>query len=248
MNTFNRLTIVVLASTEQSALIETLQQLADCCEAEDIEEIIIFLLSSECPSAAVARSIQKQNPFPFKIRIGIQTTPGLKYAVHESPRLVHSSHFLIIGSDLEMSPLSVPVMIETSKKHPKAIVCASKFKKDSYRKNYGKLHYLCNRAVNFTVEQILHIKGTELIATFQIYPTDLFLKMHFNNPKRTFYQFTIRPLTRGTEYIEISTNYIKRTEGDSNFNLMRYIDLAVNFLSTAVLERKIIKLQKKNKS
>ena len=244
MSGFDLLTIIVLASTERLTLRTTIDLLLKNCRSEDIKEIIIFLISSDCPSAETAEKICKDPSFPVPVRCAVQKTPGLSNAVYEIPRLVESSHFLIIASDLEMDPLAVPAMIETSREHPDAIVCASKFKEGSKRENYGRVHYLCNRVVNAAVERILDIKGTELISTFQIYPLWLFKEMDFNNPKRTFYEFTIRPLSAGKEYIEIPTKYKKRTEGASNFNPWRYIKLGVNFISTALHERKRLRRSK----
>ena len=239
-----QLTIAVLASTEQSTLKKTIQLLLSSCDTRDIAEIIVFLISSDCPSAAIAKEITEDNSTSVPVRCIVQQLPGLSPIFFEIPPLVHSSHFLVLGADLEMDPLSVPAMIKTSKEHPSAIVCASKFQKGSHRKGYGSFHYLCNRAVNAVVEQLLHIKGTELISSFQIYPLDLYQKMQFSNPKRTYYEYTIRPLSLGAEYIELPTNYKRRVEGASNFNLRRYINLGVTFIRTALSERKRQKLEK----
>ena len=246
MDKFQSLTLVLLASTEQQSLKETIRLLLKCCTSEDLAEIIIFLIAPDCPSAETAKEIMNATPLPVPVRCCIQKMPGLSSGIFELSHFIKSSHFLIIGSDLEMDPCAVPAMIEISKKHPDAIVCASKFQTGAKRENYGRLHYLCNRAVNLAVELILHIRGTELISTFQIYPLDLFKRMQFTNPKRTFYEYTIRPLSMGAEYIEIPTNYKRREEGASNFNPRKYIDLGVTFIRTAISER--IRLNKQNKN
>ena len=246
MELFHRLTVVLLASTEQQSLKETVRQLLECCAAEDLAEIIIFLISADCPSAETAAEIINGEPLPVPVRCCVQQMPGLSAGIFELSHLINSSHFLIIGSDLEMDPRTVPAMIETSKQHPGAIVCASKFQKGAKRENYGHLHFLCNRAVNTAVELILNIRGTELISTFQIYPLDLYKRMQFTNPKRTFYEYTIRPLSNGAEYIEIPTNYKGREEGASNFNQRKYIDRGVTFIRTALSERKRQKAEKHN--
>ena len=247
MDTFHKLTLVVLASTEQQSLKETVRILLDQCAVEDLSELIIFLISSDCPSAETADEILNSGQIPIPVRCCVQQLPGLSGGMFELTKLIHSSHFLIIGSDLEMDPHSVPAMIQVSKQHPNAIVCASKFQKGARRENYGFLHFLCNRAVNTAAEHILHIKGTELISTFQIFPLDLYQKMQFINPRRTFYEYTIRPLSKGAEYIEIPTDYRKRAEGASNFNLRRYIHLGVTFIRTALSERRQLKAEKDQK-
>ena len=54
MNEFKNLTLVVLASTELDSLKQTIRLLLENCAAEDIAEVMIFLISADCPSAAVA--------------------------------------------------------------------------------------------------------------------------------------------------------------------------------------------------
>ncbi|MBE6835567.1 MAG: glycosyltransferase [Ruminococcaceae bacterium] len=246
MKKFDRLSIVVLATTEKKTLIETVDTLINSCSAEDISEIIILMVSDSCPSAEIADEIIRNNRSSVPISRRIQKTPGLYPAVFEAPKLVSGcSHILIIGSDLEMDPASVPAMIKAAKKNPDAIICASKFMKGSYRENYGVFHYICNRAVNAAVGLILHIKGTELLSTFQIYPMELYNRMNFTSETRSYYEYTMRPLAMGEKYIEIPTDYIRRTEGESNYNLKRYIDLGTTFLKTALSERKRLKAIRK---
>ncbi len=246
MEKFDRLKIIVLATTEQSTLTQTVRTLLDKCPNEDISEIVILMLSQDCPSAPYAEKIIKDNTSDVPVSRHIQKTPGLYPAVFEAMQLTDNcSHILIIGSDLEMDPNSVPEMLETAKRNPEAIVCASKFMKGSKRVKYGAIHYVCNRAVNTAVKLLLHIKGTEILSTFQIFPVKLLKKMNFTDKTRSYYQYTMRPLTMGAEYIEIPTDYIRRTEGDSNYNPKRYIDLGTTFIKTALDEKREMRKRKR---
>ena len=238
MSVFEKLTLVCLASTEQSSLVRTLELLSDNCPPEDIEEAVVFLLSDTCPSAPTARELERTQPFRFPVRVELQQTKGLSNAIFEIPQYVNSSHFLIIASDLEMDPLSVPDLIKIAKSRPDAIVCASKFKKGAKRSSYGFLHLVCNRAVNLAVELLLGRRGTELISTFQIYPTALCREMGFDDPERAICEFTFRPLARGAEYIEIPSDYVRRSDGESNYKLRNYVDLGLTCVKSAVAERR----------
>ena len=202
------------------------------CEPSLTEELIILLISDSCPAASVADSLLKKD-YPIRLTKRVQTMRGLSPCVHEAGNMVNSSHFLIIGSDLEMNPYTVPSLVAESKKHPEAIVCASKFEKSSKREGYGFFHMLCVKAVNAAMRLILGIKGKELTATFQIYPKSIFDKMAFDEPAYTFYEYTIKPVYLGTEYIEIPTDYKRRSEGKSTFNLIRYFKLAYKFIYAA---------------
>ena len=68
--------------------------------------------------------------------------------------------------------------------------------------------------------------------------------MNFTEPQRTIYEFTIRPLTKGVEYIEIPTNYRRRNEGTSNFNIIKYFDIGISFVQTAFNEKRMITKRK----
>lgn len=214
------------------------------CEPKFTEEVIILLISDSCPAASAADNLLKKD-YPIRLIKKVQTSKGLSPCVHEAGNMVRSSHFLIIGSDLEMNPYTVPALIEKSKKHPAAIVCASKFEKGSKREGYGFFHMLCVRAVNAVIRTILGIRGKELTTTFQIYPTEVFQKMAFDEPDYTFYEYTIKPVYLGIEYIEIPTDYKRRTEGKSTFNLKRYFMLAYKFIYTACRLRVRLKKEKR---
>ena len=231
---FKDITLVVLASTEQQSLRKTLRILDSVCDPKDVKEMLVYLISDTCPAIFELKKILAEETFSIPVRAYIQQKPGISGAIYEIGSIVTSSHYLIISSDLEMDPLSAPALIAASKEHPEAIVCASKFEKGSTRTGYGRTHEICVRAVNASVRTILRIKGNELLTTFQTYPTALFHRMNFTAPTFTFYEYTIKPVYYGTEYIELPTNYVRRDEGDSNFNLKRYIKLAVMFVCAAI--------------
>ena len=69
--------------------------------------------------------------------------------------------------------------------------------------------------------------------------------MNFSDLYRTYYQYAFRPVVEKAQYIEIPTDYIRRSEGASNYNPKRYIDLGLTFIKTALDERKRIKNEKK---
>lgn len=251
MITFDKLTIVILASNEQKSLRETLNILSDIYDPEDIAEILVFLKSADCLAKKELDKIRIEENIPFPLREYVQTIPGFNEMFYEAPLLVNSSHFLLIGADLEMNPYDVPSLISESKKHPDAIVCASKWHKDSTREGYRFLHMIGVRFINFVSRLIIGSKGTELIATFEIYPTEIHRKMNFVNQKRSYYGFTLKPLLYGYEYIEIPTHYIQRSEGKSNLHTFKYLRIGLTMIDTAVklkLEKKRLDRAEKKKS
>lgn len=229
-----KLTIIIFASNERESLRETLKIFAHICDPEDIAEVLVFLKSADCPAKLELDKIISEKNHPFVIREHIQTIPGFDQIFFEAPKLVDSSHFLMIGADLEMDPHSVPELIMLSKENPEAIVCASKFADGSSRERYGFIHMLCVRFVNYVVGRIIRSDATEILATFQIYPTEIHRKMNFTSETRTYYSFTIKPIVYGVPYIEIPTKYVRRDEGISNLGLPHYLKMGLMFIDTAV--------------
>ncbi len=58
--------------------------------------------------------------------------------------------------------------------------------------------------------------------------------MGFSSPADFLYEYTLKPLKAGVEYEEIPTVYRKRTDGKSNFNLIKLITVAIRFCLTAI--------------
>lgn len=248
MCTFDKLTIIVTASNEKSSLGETLRKLAELCDPKDIAEVIVFLKSENCSAKSDYEKTLQDLCFPFPIRSYVQTIPGYAEMFYEAPTLVHSSHFLCIGADLEMDPDSIPALIETSKANPEAIVCASKFAKGSTREGYGFFHMIAVRFVNFIVRKIIGSNGTELFSTVEIHPTKTHFEMNFSSDPRSFYGFTIKQVICGVPYIEIPTKYVKNNKEKTNFGTFDYLKLTLPLIDTAIrLKIEKIKNDRKNK-
>ncbi|MBQ7654501.1 MAG: hypothetical protein IJS17_05455 [Clostridia bacterium] len=234
MITFESLTIIILSSNEKKSLRTTLQLLAELCDPKDIEEIIIFLKDEYCPAKYEAEQIVKEGWMPIPTRIHVQTIPGPEEILFEAPNLVHSTHFITIGSDLEMDLHSVTELINVSKKNPESIVCASKWIEKSIRENGRFMHNLCVLVVNFILNKITNSNATELLSVYQIYPKKIYQEMNFANGKEAFYGYSIKPLIYGVSYIEIPTNYRRRSEEKSNYNSLWYINVSICFIMSAI--------------
>lgn len=240
---FQSLTIFVLANTETTLLKQTLDILINDCATEDIEKIVIVLKNKTCPSASEAQLFISENP-TAKIEIYIQKSHSLEGCIGELPLLVKSSHFLIMASDMETAPTSVVDLLRKSKENPDAIVCASKWHKKSHVEGYGKIHEIGSRIMNGVVSLIFNKNLTDPFSVFQIYPLSIYKKMLFDHslPVKTAYEYSLKALRCGFDYIEIPTVYKKRSEGKSAIKPLKLCSIAIIFMFTAIR----LKFTKKN--
>ena len=233
---FTSLTVFVLAYKETRLLQQTVSEVLKHVDDKDLEKLVIVLKSDDCPSYHEVNKDIDVFHAP-KVETYIQKSPNLELCIAELPPLVSSSHFLIMTSDMEMDPESVAEMIKTAKQKPESIVCATKWMKGSVVEGYGFFHRLATRTLN-TFISLLYCKNIkDPVTFFQIYPTDIYNKLQFAYSPKTVFEYTVKALKAGVDYIEIPTVYKKREEGYSSFNLLILISGAVRYITTAIRVR-----------
>ena len=67
--------------------------------------------------------------------------------------------------------------------------------------------------------------------------------MNFTSKRRTFYEFTIKPIIYGSPCIVTPTKYVVRDEGKSNLGVFHYLKMGILFVDTAIK----LKSEKKRK-
>lgn len=230
---FESVTIFVLASNETTLLEETVSDIRKYCPDNDLEKIVIVLKNRDCPAYGTAKKLSEEFA-DGKIEPYFQKADSLEECIGEIPSLVRSSHFIIMASDMEMSPTAIATFVEKAKQHPERIICASKWRKDSVVEGYGGFHEFGSRLLNIALSLIIGKKTSDVVSLYQIYPYSVYQKMDFRNPKTFVYEYTIKPLCLGIEYEEIPTVYRKRTEGKTSYNYFGLFIAAVRMAACAV--------------
>ncbi|MGN1169207.1 MAG: hypothetical protein ACI4RB_03715 [Acutalibacteraceae bacterium] len=230
---FESVTVFVLASDETDLLRCTIEKIIKNCSGNELEKIVVVLKSADCPSAAQMKRIIAENGGE-KITPYVQKSDSLIKCFAELPPLAQSSHFVIMGADLEMNPDSIKDFIREARLHPDSIICASKWKKGSVVEGYGAFHKLCSVTFNKVIALLYNKKASDIFSSFQIYPTKLYYDMNFKNPDTFLYEYTLKPLRAGADYIEINTVYHNRSSGKSHFNFGVLARVAAAFFLTAV--------------
>lgn len=228
---FTSLTVFVLAYTETDLLRETVSAIKNNCDEKDLQKIIIVAKNSSCPSYFTAQDLTKCDN---RVELYVQKAPTAQLCLAELPPLAESSHFVIMAADMEMNPDSLKTFISKAKQHPNRIICAAKWLPESTVIGYGRLHGLCTKTMNRFISFLFNQKVYDPFSIYQIYPTELYYKMNFNDPARFLYEYTLKPLSMGEEYEEIPTVYNKRATGKSSFSFLTLCSVAIRFMFTGI--------------
>lgn len=229
---FDGVTVFILAYNETDTLKEVVDTVCDTCEEDDVKQIILAIKNDRCLSYGYAVKMLEDEKYG-KVRIYLQRSADLVSCFPELPPLTVGSHFIIMASDVEMDPHSVPVMIKKARQNPKAIICASKWMKGSVVEGYGFFHKLGTASMNFAISLLVRRKASDPVSVFEIFPVSLYNEMHFSGGKDFLFEYNIKPLISGAEYEEIPTVYRKKPDRRSNFEFITLCKVAVKFILTA---------------
>ena len=233
MQGFCSLTVFILATNEQKLLRQTILSVVDACGVDCLRELVVVLPADDCPAASVCREFGG-SVGGVSFRTYIQKNSDKVLFFSEIPFLAESSHFVIMAGDMEMDPGSLRKMTAVSKTNPEAIVCGAKWLKESSVFGYGFFHQIANVSVNRMAALLLRNRYKDLFSIFEIYPKSVFDRFFFQQSPSLLYEYTLKPVSRGAEYIEVPTVFRKRTEGVSNSSFRLYAKLAVHFILTAI--------------
>lgn len=228
MRPFESVTVILLATNETDSLKKIIYEILENCSDEDLGKIIVYLISDDCPSAVAVREMVEEG-VSNKIEWCVQSSRNTQKAFANIPTLVETSHFVIMASDGEMDPATLKDFIAIAKQKPYSIVCGAKWSNESVVEGHALHRKLGSRFIDTFTAAVFGVEATDLFSIFQIYPTQLYKDMNFKKPARFMYEYTLKPLRFGVEYIEIPTVYRKEKGRKNNWSMLRLSVLAVNY-------------------
>lgn len=233
MRPFESLTVFLLATNETDSLRRILNGVLENCSDEDLEKIVVFLKFEDCPSALETKAIIEEG-ISDKIEMYVQKSQVTEKAFEEIPVLASGSHFVIMASDGEMDPKTLKEFIAVAKQKPNSIVCGAKWNKDSVVIGHDLHRTLGSRFVDKFAAFVFGVKATDLFSIFQIYPIELFEQMNFNKPEKLMYEYTLKPIRLGVEYIEIPTVYKKEKGRGNNYSAAQLFAMAIKYCGNVI--------------
>lgn len=214
---FINVSILLPAMDETYSLEQTVDTIWETCAPEDIAEFIIILCdrtSKEC--RATAEELVRKYQDKTRIYIHNQVKPFVGGAVQEGFDLAEGSHVVLMSSDLETDPALVREFIRQAKAAPEKVITASRWLKGGGFKGYNKIKLVCNIIFEKTIALFYGVKLTDLTYGYRCFPTALVQSIAWEEQKHPFFLETaLKPLRLGTEFIEVPTKWVARTEGVS---------------------------------
>ncbi len=228
---FSGLTVVLPVVTETSSLDETVRVLRETSD-HDIAEVVIVVCERTTPES-LARCTDVAMQFGDRARIHRQRLPFLGGAMREAFHLATASHVVMMASDLETDPATVPRLVEVAKREPRAVVTASRWAAGGGFSGYGPVRVALNWAFQRLTSVVYRTPLTDATFGYRLFPTPLVQAIRWEGLRHELLLETVlKPLRLGVPVVEVPTSWSPRTDGRSQNSLAtqgRYLStLAVN--------------------
>ena len=227
------LSAVLPVFAERESVAELVASLCSLVQDELKEIIIVVAESSPVETFTICERLAKEYPL---VRVTLQRqNPGLGYAVRQGIAEAEGTHILLMDTDGEMDPETVPLMVEKIKKDNHDIVVASRWIKGGGVEGYDRFKYFLNRGFQFIFRILYRTNVHDLTLGFKLCRADIFKSILFQAQFHDIgCETTLRVLRRkGCHASEVPTVWRRRKEGESK-NMFRrnflYVFMALSIL------------------
>ena len=218
---FEKVTFLVFATDETSALEQTVGTLMRLCDEEDVYRyVVIYPKDASVRTVEIIRRMEKE--YPGEVVGFEQIHPSLGGAVSDAIRLVESSHLAFISSDLAYDLRTVPRMIGLSKQNPGAVVKTSRWLQGGGFFHYSPTKRVLNRIAQAFLRVLYSSRLTDFTGPCQIVPTELCRS--WNLKEKGFpvlIEMITVPVRLGDEIIEVPAKSYGRREGTSGNSFLK---------------------------
>lgn len=238
---FEDISVLLPVIDESASLKKTVEILMRDCAA-DIREFLI-LVCKKTDAGALAAIEELKSQYPGMIVVHDQVLPFVGGAYRESFDLASASHVLLIASDLETDPNDAAKMIAEAKKDPNKIICTSRWLIKGSFKGYNPLKLISNWAFQKFFCALYGTQLTDMTFGYRLFPTKVVQSIKWDELRHPFFFETIiKPIQLGVPVMEIPTNWVPRSEGESHNSFFRNFEyfrpgLKVRFESQSSLLR-----------
>jgi Glycosyl transferase family 2 len=215
---FSGASVILPVVTETDSLDETARILQETSN-DDVAEVLVVVCDRTTPES-LARCQGLEAVFGDRLRIHHQQLPFLGGAMREAFGLATASHVIMMASDLETDPGTVPDLIACAKKSPGAIITASRWASHGGFSGYGAHRVAANWVFQRLTSVLYQARLTDATFGFRLFPTALVQRIRWEGLRHEFLLETVlKPLRLGVEVVEVPTTWRARQEGDSQNSL-----------------------------
>jgi len=227
-----RLSVVLPVHSERESLVFITDKLATLLGDKLHEAIFIVSPSSPGETFAVIEELGKKYPF---VRSETQReTPGLGRAVRQGLAAATGTHVLMMDSDGEMNPETVPLMIAKMEETGCDVVVGSRWAAGGGVVGYSPFKYILNRGFQCIFRTLYRTHVHDLTLGFKLVKTEVVKNIAWDSTLHEIAaETTLRPMKKGYRVEEVPTVWVRRQAGTSknpfrrNF---RYVAKALQIL------------------
>ena len=130
----------------------------------------------------------------------------------------------IMASDLETNPNELSNMVNISKKNPRAIISADRWKGKKSFSNYGVIKFLANFFFQKLIKIFFKIEVLDFTFAYRIYPKNILKDIKLSELRHGFaLELLLKPIKKGHKVITIPAKWKKRVEGSSSITVRSYL-------------------------
>ena len=143
--------------------------------------------------------------------------PFLGGAVRDVFDAAKGTHVILMSSDLETNPDTVPLLIAEARRRPAAIITATRWKEGTNFEGYDPLKLVLNKIFQAFFALLYRARLTDLTFAYRIFPTRLVRSIRWEELKHPFcFETIVKPLRLGVEVVEVPSTWRARSEGVSH--------------------------------
>ena len=223
-----RISVILPVHSETESLRSVIKDLTKLIGG-DIYEIII-IVSEESPRETfeVCQGLTEKNS---KVKIHIQKDKGLGNAVRQGIIYVKGTHILMMDSDGEMLPETVPNMIKKMLDKNCDMIVASRWMKGGGAIGYAAPKYVFTHFFNAFFRFLYRTRIHDLSLGFKLMRVEIAKKIRWEGERHEIAtETTLRPIRLGYKVEEVPTLWVRRRFGASK----NWTSLNVNYISMAL--------------
>jgi glycosyltransferase involved in cell wall biosynthesis len=235
-------TIILPAMDETWSLRETLTKIESTCRGDVVQYLIVVspkYTTKACREVAEALISEA----PGRVQLLEQRLPFLGGAIRDGFDASRGTHVIMMSSDLETDPATVPRLIAEARKHPKAIITATRWKSGAGFDGYNPVKLVLNKIFQAFFALLYRVRLTDLTYAYRIFPTELMRSIRWEELKHPFlFETLIKPLRLGVEVVEVPSTWRVRAEGVThNTFLNNFVYFRTGLKTLFTSPRKILK-------
>ena len=210
------LSIIIPLYNEENIICKTIQKVLDVqmpTFVETVEIIIVDDCSTDRSNSVVTAFIANKPNIKF---LKHAVNKGKGAAVRTGITDSSGDVFLIQDADLELSPVDIPLMVETMYELNVGFINGSRYLPGVYRPLSSYRRYLFNKLFTLMTSVLINVRLTDMACGYKLFTRELYNKLHLKENRFGFEaELIIKAMRiRKNNIAEVPVRYFPRNEGE----------------------------------